>query len=192
MNREFIIALDVDEVLADLYTAWLNRYNAAYSDDLCPCDMDGWDMVSQVKPECGERIYDFLTPDIYDEVKPFHGALETVTKLREQGRVIFVTAGNPEAKLQWLRKHGFLPQGHLTGDKDYFACKDKSLIRADVLFDDYNVNVNTFPGWAFLVTHFHNQKTPCERERVPGFGIKEAPVVVARLLELERQDSLWG
>lgn len=133
-----VIAFDVDGVLADCHTPWLERYNRDYDDNLTLDKITKWDIHSFCKPECNHRIYDYLTPNLYDETKPIPGAIEAVRFARTRGRVIFVTSAayTPGRKFTWLDDHGFSPREH-----DYVECRDKNLIKADIMIDDYEVNL---------------------------------------------------
>lgn len=141
------IAVDVDEVTADLLSVWLRRYNADYNDTLTQESILSWGIHEFVKPECGDKIYSYLdAPDIYSEVEPIPGAQEGVEILKALGnRVIFVTAGTYQGKLDWLKRYGFI-----TDKKDFAVCYDKSLIRADVLVDDGEHNFRGFIGGRVL------------------------------------------
>lgn len=138
------ILVDVDGVVADTMTAWLDFYNHNYDDILTPEDITSWDMVNFVKPECGEKIYEFLTKDyLYEKTKPIDGASSGVKHLRGKGhRVIFATAGiYTTAKFHWLEEHGFEPGKNA---EDYVSIYDKNLLRGDILIDDRDKNVESF------------------------------------------------
>jgi 5'-nucleotidase len=162
-----IIACDVDGVVADLMTPWLRWYNWEIdgnksADVLLMEQITQWDMHKIVHPSVGEKIYDFLQlPDAYDRVEPIDGALEGVNRLREMGhRVVFVTSTNVYqngAKLKWLERHGFLELKNGFLSPDYVEMKDKSLIRADVMIDDYPKNLEGFFGSQLLFTQPWNQ-----------------------------------
>jgi 5'(3')-deoxyribonucleotidase len=171
-----IIGVDVDDVLADLLGPWIARYNAKYQDTLKREDVTAWAIEKFTKPECGHEIFKLLDPTIYDEVQPIPGALDTVNALRTLGRVVFITAGNGDAKLRWLIHHGFLKPTY-NARKDYFACTDKALIRADVLIDDHVDNIESFPGRGLLVTRGHNVNVPCTRERLATFEDSVAALI---------------
>lgn len=167
-SKQFVAAFDVDEVVADLLGEWLSRYNYRWIDMLTPDMLRGWSLVPQVKPECGARIYDILHEcDLYDDVKPIPGALAAVRYLRSLGiRVVFVSscvAGSVDAKVAWLQRHKFLPEG--PSIRDFIACTDKSLIGADVLLDDHILNVEAFPGHAILLNVPQNSEEKCSRPR---------------------------
>lgn len=152
-----IIASDVDEVTAFLMPVWLNWYNKDYDDFLKVSDIYDWNLEKFVKPECGKQIYKYLNePSLYDNVKPIEGSLESVEWLRDRGhRVVFVTScGINRAsgrKFEWLNDNGYkvLPE-------DYYEMRDKSLLRADVLFDDGYHNVKNFIGAGVLYNYNWN------------------------------------
>lgn len=178
--KQTVIGVDVDDVCADLLTAWLARYNRTWNDSLTVDQVTEWNITKFVK--CGARIFDLLDPSVYEEVKPLPGALETVNRLRAIGRVVFITTGNGDAKLAWLLRHGFLPQSSSPFvHPDFFVAYDKTLVRADFLFDDHVKNVESFPGFGYLVPQAHNASTPCGKPRLRAFSA--APEIVENVLQ---------
>jgi 5'-nucleotidase len=144
-----IIACDVDGVLADIHTVWYARYNKDYNDTLKPRDVTEWEVDKFVKPECGLKIYDYLKdPTLYNEVLPYPGALDFINKLKKLGRVVYATSSPIESygrKFLWLKEHGFIKS-----QSDYFEARDKSLVRAYILIDDYQENLRHFIGIKIL------------------------------------------
>jgi 5'-nucleotidase len=139
-----VVAVDVDDVIADSVPELLRRYNADYNDSLKPEDITAWDLTKFVKPECGTEIYKYFDePDFYSRVFPIDGAVRGVTLLQMNHRVVFVTAplAGSSAKKRWLEKLGLL-----NNDRNYVESKDKSLIFADVLIDDGIHNLMGFRG----------------------------------------------
>ena len=61
MSDQLLIGVDVDEVVADLISEWLRRYNVKWNDTLKPEDIHGWAISDFVKPECGKAIYHLLS-----------------------------------------------------------------------------------------------------------------------------------
>jgi 5'-nucleotidase len=158
MKMNKLIACDIDGVLAQLHVAWYTKYNRDYNDNLQPEDVTAWNLHEFVKPECGLKIYDYLKdPSIYDDVPPYEDALEAILYLKSQGyRVIYPTSSPTESsgrKFKWLRQYGFIES-----QRDYVEVQDKSLIRADVLIDDYQVNLDTFVGKKILKARTWNVK----------------------------------
>jgi 5'-nucleotidase len=176
-----IIAVDIDDVCADLLTEWLRRYRKLSGHELHPRDVTSWNVTAQMLPEHREAGYKVLfDDDLYDGVWPHLGSKGAVQDLRELGRVIFVTScPNMKAahhKFEWLERNGFEP----TMD-NFFVAKDKSIIRADVLFDDGVHNCEAFGGPAYLVSRPHNKNVVWSGKRVNG--LHEAPGIVSSLLE---------
>lgn len=144
-----IVLCDVDEVVAELLTEWISRYNEQWKDELSLAEITGWDLRQFVRPECGERIYEIHDEqDIYTRVDEVPGAREGIAALREAGyRVVFVTSSSAATagqKLQWLAERGFLGGTHK--QTDVVTAYDKGLIRGDLLIDDGLHNVEAFDG----------------------------------------------
>jgi 5'-nucleotidase len=158
------IAVDVDEVCADLLGEWLRRYNVDYGDNLTVDDATDWDLTKVVKPECGQDIYRYLHEGIiYSNVLPIPGARPAVYELLSMGhRVVYATAckglHSAQRKQEWLLRWGFLTEKNVY--RDFIPITDKSLVRADILFDDRWENVSSFKGCGVLVTRKHNLLAP--------------------------------
>jgi 5'(3')-deoxyribonucleotidase len=174
-------------IAVDLLTEWVRRYNAEFKDSLNAADIKGWNLEPYMKKADTEEFYGLLArPGFYLTVGVIPGALEAVQRLRDYGRVIFVSActpGTADQKLTWLRRNGFLPDVEGPSE-DWFVAKDKSLINADVLFDDNVSNVERFVQgpqvrMAFLVNHNHNLGSECSVPRVPGMGLARAAECLA-------------
>lgn len=185
MNKvKLTIAVDVDDTIADLLGAWINAYNKGENESVVPEDIFDWDLNKALRelmrqrlvrtaPDASgtdieravnslyvpDRIYTYLTPELYDHVLPIRGARGAVEKMRSAGhRVVFATSStgaSMPAKLHWLERWGFLTPQRF--QPDYITVSDKALVRADVLIDDRVKNVTEFPGRAFIPTVPHNK-----------------------------------
>lgn len=129
------ILVDVDGVVVDTSGEVLRRYNLDFGDHLTNWDIKDWYTHKFVKPECGERIYDYYAEeDLYDGLSPIDGAVETIETLRRTNRVTFVTSGFFFSKVRFLKRHGLIKNEKY--DDDLVFCHDKSLIVGDLLIDD--------------------------------------------------------
>jgi len=143
--------IDVDGVVCDLHTEWLRRYNAEYGDNLTNEDIKEWGLKPFVRPECGDRIYDYLNENLYGvETPAIGGAREGLERLRRAGDTItFVTScvapGMFDSKVEWLRREGMMykPDG-LVATLDGTS---KLVVAGDVLIDDRGETVRKFT-WA--------------------------------------------
>lgn len=145
MLNKHSLAIDVDGVLANLISVWLRRYNKDYHDDLSPYNIVDWDVSKFVVDAAKDTIWEYIQDaSLYDEVLPIEFALESVERLREYFNLVFVTDatfGTVGRKLRWLKHHGFFWDGD-----EYIETKDKSLVPAKFLIDDYIKNVEDFVG----------------------------------------------
>jgi 5'(3')-deoxyribonucleotidase len=120
--RRKIIAVDMDEVIADALGEHLLRYNRDFRTHLTVADLHGrW---------------------LWDVVPPAHQATLEQYMLSEDARLqsqheIFIASAAMEvpssfmAKFDWLAEHfPFIPTSHIV------FCGDKSILRADFLIDD--------------------------------------------------------
>lgn len=146
------ILLDVDAVVADLHKVWLKRYNSEYDDKLRVEDIVDWDMTKFVKPECGNKIYDYLSEDdLYENVQPIDGAVASIHWLRQHNYdVVFCTSGVQPGKIIWLHNHGLLWGEFWRFAKDVVIASDKTLIKGDIIIDDNPKNCEQFAGKSIL------------------------------------------
>lgn len=166
------IICDVDDVLADLLVVWLEKYNRDYDDNLILDNITAWDITQFVKPECGKKIFSYLShPDLYDTVEPVPGAVEGVQALLDAGHeVIFVSAEYTDSKAAWMVRNGFIDKpGKLIG------CRDKSLVMADLIIDDNFDTISSFHGYGILFDRVHNREYETD-VRVAGW-----PEVIKRV-----------
>jgi len=162
--RTLTVGVDVDDVVADLCSAWLTEYNARWNDTLR--EWPTWELTDVVKPECGAQVYDILKwPVLYDRVSPIAGALWGVQKIRAMGhRVLFITScgydpdtisASSGAKLRWLQRYGFLPEGR-GAVEDFVIAAEKRLVKADLLIDDRASTIGQWGTRGVLFTRPHN------------------------------------
>lgn len=163
---KYIIAIDVDDVVIELAKRWIEIYNKQWDDNLNCSNIVTWDIVKYVKPECGHKIYDILKrKDLYDGIEFVEGAYEGVLRIREDGhRVVYATAGNNPLKEQLLVDNGFMKDRH-----DYIYTPDKSLVNANILFDDGFHNVKVFGGTGYLFSRPWNKEFSSWKPRVDNW-----------------------
>lgn len=148
------IALDMDEVMADIYAKLLQYFER----DL------GW------RPEpaayAGKKIYDLEGADHLRSYLHAAGFFADVTVMPHSQRVVkallkhyeiyIVTAAmefrnSLSDKHDWLSAH--FPFIHW---KNIVMCGDKSIIDTDYMIDDHARNLKTFKGTKLLYTASHN------------------------------------
>ena len=149
------IALDMDEVIADVTPKFLDLYEEAYGRRLEPGDF--W----------GKKIYDLhedayvLRDRLHDkgffrDLPVMPDSQEVVRRLCEDYDVFITTAAMEfrssfEDKFDWLADH--FPFIHW---KNIVFCGDKSIIKADYMIDNHVKNLLNFDGKGLLFTASHN------------------------------------
>lgn len=145
------ILIDVDGTIADLHTEWLQRYNTDYDDTLTVDKITQWNMEELVKPECGNKIFDYLHhPDLYSRIGFIDGALSSINWLKGHGhQILYVTSGVQESKAKWLYDKG-LTTGFWMFAPELIVAHHKHHIKGDLLIDDNPRNCDEFMGKAIL------------------------------------------
>lgn len=88
------IIVDLDETIVDLFTPWLAMYNKDYNDTLCVENILTYNISKYVKPECGDKIYDYIyTPNLFTNiVKAKPGAVVALKLLKDLGNHIIIAS----------------------------------------------------------------------------------------------------
>lgn len=163
----YTVVCDVDGVVADIMPAWLQRYNEDYGDNLTREQVTDWDIAKFVKPECGDKIFDFLAdPRLYDTMQPVRDALKGLKALRNlTSKLYFATActyGMTDAKARWMERHDVCGRGAFHGlPNQLVVLRHKAQLRGHVLIDDGIHNVQEWiatgrPAILFKQDHNHN------------------------------------
>ncbi len=179
--KSLIIGMDVDDVVLDLITEWLYRYNSRTDDNVLPEDILSWDIQQYCPKMSKEDFFKILhEPDLYDRVKPMEGARKVIYQLLSMGhRVVYITSCvgmSAYYKKLCLRRYGLLTSKNK--HRDFISASDKSLVSGvDVLFDDRPENVQTFKKAAYLVDRPHNRRV----YDLPRVTLKDIPLKVALL-----------
>ncbi|MDP9675273.1 5'(3')-deoxyribonucleotidase [Paenibacillus jamilae] len=151
-----VLAVDQDNVIADLLSEWVRRYNLDYNDDLHPEQINAWNWHHLCKEECGNKIYKYLDePDFFYNLPVMEGCQEILKELNYNYDIYIVTApfnlNNVVPKYKWLVKHfPFLDENK------FVFTRDKSIIAANYLIDDKPNNLENFKGNKILYNAPHN------------------------------------
>lgn len=153
MNKKRI-AIDMDEVMADVKPKFLALYEQEFGIRLQPEDYWG-KKIYQIGNAA--RIRDFLhDKGFFADLPVIPGSKEVIRELMERYDVYITTAAMEfrasfEDKFDWLMEH--FPFIHW---KNIVFCGDKSIINADYMIDDHAFNLRTFSGTGLLYTASHN------------------------------------
>lgn len=148
------IAVDMDNVIADVATHFIDWYERDYGVRIDRQSLAG---VPEMEAFPHNAVSKFVyTPGFFRTVPVMPGAQDAVKKLMDNFEVFVVSAAMefpqslPE-KYEWLSEH--FP---FISWKNIVFCGDKSIIATDYLIDDYSKNLDSFTGKALLFTAGHN------------------------------------
>ncbi|MNK43738.1 putative 5'(3')-deoxyribonucleotidase [compost metagenome] len=151
------LAVDQDNVIADLLSEWVRRYNLDYNDNIKPEQVNAWNWSHLCKPECGDKIYSYMDDqDLFLSLPVMEDSQEVLKELNYIYDIYIVTApfniNNVVPKYTWLKKH--FP--FLDPDKFVFT-RDKTIINAEYLIDDKPSNLEGFQGHKIMYDAPHNK-----------------------------------
>ena len=136
-NRRPIIAVDMDEVIADALAEHLLRYNRDFNTRHTLADLHGrylWDLIPQAHHPVLSGY--MASQDFFSVLTVMPEAQRVLARLQETCDIFIATAAMEvpssfTAKFRWLAEHfPFIPPSHIV------FCGDKSILRADFLIDD--------------------------------------------------------
>lgn len=149
------VAIDMDNVIADIETNWINLYEKEFG-----VRVDKEDLLGKPEdqafpdPEAARSL--LYKPGFFRHPPVMTGAVEALKKLQENFDIYIVSAAMefpnslPE-KYDWLAEHfPFINWRHI------IFCGDKSVINTDFLIDDHLKNLDFHKGMPILFTAGHN------------------------------------
>src|SRR5262249_14786898 len=105
------IALDMDDVMADTLTVWLERYNQDFGTRVTKADLHGKKLYDIVGPDRAAAARAYLDhPEFFSDLPLMDGSQKVVERLTETYEVFVTSAAmdHPNsfpAKYAWLKKH---------------------------------------------------------------------------------------
>lgn len=148
------IAVDMDEVIAEVAPKFLDMYEEQYGVRLQKEDYWGKKIYKvNGAVQLREALHD---KGFFADLPVMPGSQEGLRELMEYYDVFITTAAMEfrssfEDKFDWLHEH--FPFIHW---KNIVFCGDKSIINADYMIDDHASNLRTFRGKGLLYTATHN------------------------------------
>ncbi|MEZ5058218.1 MAG: 5'(3')-deoxyribonucleotidase [Saprospiraceae bacterium] len=154
MNQRKRIAIDMDEVMADVYPKFEDLYEQEFGIRVTKEQYWGKKLYDI---EGAEKIRNFLfEKGFFADLPVMPGSREVIQELMADYEVFIVTAAmefknSLEDKYDWLKNHfPFIPW------KNFVFCGYKGMISADYMIDDHVRNLEAFQGHGILYTATHN------------------------------------
>lgn len=106
-----IIGFDLDEVLADYISAYLEYHNDKFNTEYSREDFftwNFWEVMDETREETLIKIYDFHNSDYFHSLKPIDGTFDFVKKLSINNTLIIVTSRQNDIELitrKWVDEY---------------------------------------------------------------------------------------
>lgn len=148
------IAVDMDEVIADVMPKFIDLYEKEFGKRLSKEDYWG-KKVYQI--EGAQKIRKYLfDKGFFRDLPVIEHSQEVLKELQSHYDIYITTAAMEfrtsfEDKYDWLADH--FPFIHW---KNIIFCGDKSVFNTDYMIDDHPFNLQTFKGKGLLFTASHN------------------------------------
>lgn len=162
--RKKKVAIDVDGVLYDLVTPWLNVYNEVYDDTLKLRNIEQYDLSKYTKCSKEEMSQLLQEPAIWEQIKLYRGVKKYIQELNNNENVdlFLVTATSYKTcKYKFDRLFELLP---MLNENQLVITSRKDLIGANFFVDDWEDNLRemalTKHGVPILVTQPYNKSFP--------------------------------
>ncbi len=161
-----VIAIDMDDVIADLLSHWVESVNEYEDENVKLEDIKCWNISRYFK--CERQVYKYLTYDLFRHLPVMSDSQRVIKNLMEKHDVFIVTSATSminslAAKVEWLQEYfPFISSNNIV------LCGDKSIIKADIMIDDGIHNLDVFEGRKILFDAPHNRDNE-QYERVKSW-----------------------
>ena len=150
------IAVDMDEVLADPLSKFIQLYNRDYGVSLDLKIEPGNEIYHHVPEHASQKWYEYINEKgFFRDLPLIENSQEVICQLQQKYEVYIVSAAlefrnSLEDKYDWLAEHfPFIPWSHIV------FCGHK-IVDADILIDDRIKNFTDFKGRKLLFSSPHN------------------------------------
>jgi len=149
------VAVDMDNVIADIETNWINLYEQEFG-----VRVDKKDLLGKPEdfafPEPDKARSLLYRPGFFRNAPVIEGAIEALEELQEDFEIYIVSAAM-EFPNSLLEKHDWLAEHFpFISWRNIIFCGDKSVIGTDFLIDDHLKNLDFHKGMPILFTAGHN------------------------------------
>lgn len=156
------VLVDMDGVIADVYTRFFELHENKYGNKLTIKDVTG---IKEAQA-FSDQLDWVNTPGFFRTVPVMPGSIEGLRKLNSKYEVIVVSMATEfpvclTDKRLWLSEH--YP---FIGWKQMVFCGNKSLIKGDIMIDDHLKNLDDFVGETIMYNQPHNLLEIASHRRV--------------------------
>lgn len=152
-----IIGVDLDDVLWDLMSTWISRYNDMVDDNLTVEDIKSWNVAQYIKRGT-EGILNYIPQqnDFWEDVEPIPDSKECLQQLIKDGYLIYVVTASSHTNLKekMSRFYSLFP---FIEEERVVIIHRKQMMDLDMLIDDKPGNLEDANYLKVLFDRPHNR-----------------------------------
>ena len=158
-KSETIILVDMDDVMIDLVTHWVETLNKKYNTNVKPQDVTDWD-ISMFFPSISvEQVFEPLKQkEFWKSIKPVADAQQYLKTMWKEGYKIFVCTNTHWKNVKFKIKHVLLKYFDFIPWRNVIITSYKQMLKADYLIDDAVHNLRGGEYKKLLFSKPHNAK----------------------------------
>ena len=182
-----IIGVDLDDVLWDLMSTWISRYNDVVDDNLTVEDIKSWDVAQYIKKGT-EGILNYIPQqnDFWEDVELIPGSKEYLQQLIEDGYLIYVVTASSYTNLKEKMSH-FYSLFPFIEEEHVVIIHRKQMMDLDMLIDDKPGNLEDANYLKVLFDRPHNRGV--DENKISAVRLKTWPEIyqyIKQELPIER------
>lgn len=148
------IAIDMDNVMADLTQHLLDVYEKEYGIAVDPLSLNNIPEGSGFPEGVATKL--LMAPGFFRSIPVMDGSQEVIRALSEKYEVFIVSAAM-EFPLSLAEKHAWLNEHFpFISWRNIVFCGSKTIVEADYMIDDHDKNLRYFKGTPILFSAPHN------------------------------------
>ena len=182
-----IIGVDLDDVLWDLMSTWISRYNDMVDDNLTVEDIKSWDVAQYIKRGT-EGILNYIPQqnDFWEDVEPIPDSKECLQQLIKDGYLIYVVTASSHTNLKekMSRFYSLFP---FIEEERVVIIHRKQMMDLDMLIDDKPGNLEDANYLKVLFDRPHNRSI--DENKISAVRLKTWPEIykyIKQELPIER------
>ncbi len=151
------ILIDMDDVIADTETRFIEWYGRDFGIHYTKADLQGTKLYLIVPEEHRSIVREYpFRKGFFKDLPVIENSIEVIKELNNRFDVYIASAAmefpnSLSEKYEWLDEH--FPFIHW---KRRIFCGDKSVLKGDILIDDHDFNLSVFEGRRIMFTASHN------------------------------------
>ena len=185
MSKVFVT--DMDDVLVDLFSAWVKHLNTKYNLAVRLEDVTDWEISKAFPTLCPRELYDPLfTAELWSQVKPKHDAVQGLKRLIDKGYDVYVATASHHKSLPIKVELALFPYFNYLDYKNIIMCHNKQLIECDYIVDDNIDNLKGHRAITFLMDAPYNRDVD---ESLYDFRVHNFQQVIEIIRKIEVLES---